>query len=94
MSMLIEINRGPNGEPGELVDARAYIRQLQARLESAEGQAAALQDVLTAARLVIGDHTDGYDVVANLGVPHGQVGNERMRVLVDVVRAYDRRAQQ
>ena len=29
MSMLIEINRSPNGEPGELVEARAYISQLQ-----------------------------------------------------------------
>ena len=94
MSMVIEINRGPNGEPGELVDARAYIRQLQTRLAAAEGQAAALQDILTTARLVLGESADGDNAVANLGVPHGQVGNERMQVLVDAVRAYDRRAQQ
>ena len=92
MSMLIEINRGLDGAPGELVDARAYIRQLQGRLEAAEGQVAALQDVLTVARLVVGDSADGYDAVSNLGVPYSQDGNERMQRLVDAVRAYDRRA--
>ena len=92
MSMLIGMKRGPNGEPGELVDARAYIRQLQGRLEAAEGQVAALQDVLTAARLVVGERADGYDAVANLGLPHSQDGNEWMQALVDAVRAYDRRA--
>jgi len=99
--MLIEINRGPNGEPGELVDARAYIRQLQARLASAEGQAAALQDVLTAARLVAGDSQVspgcGSDAVADPGVPDSRVpsecGTERMQALVDAVHTYDRRAE-
>ena len=81
MSMLIEINRGPNGEPGELVDARAYIKELKARLASAEGQAAALQDILAAARLVAGDSQ-----VSSV------CGNERMQALVDAVHAYDRRA--
>ena len=75
------------------MDTRAYIKQLEARLAVAEGQAAALQDILTAARLVLGESADGNDAVAHLGVPHGQVGNERMQVLVDAVRAYDRRAQ-
>ena len=93
MSMLIEIKRGPNGEPGELGDAGAYIRQLQGRLEAAEGQVAALQDVLTAARLVVGERADRYGAVANLGVPHSQDGDERMQALVDAVRGYDRRAQ-
>ena len=97
MSTLIEINRGPNGEPGELVDARAYIRQLQGRLEAAEAQVAALQDVLTAARLVVGESADGADTAANLDVPHGQeasgCGNARIQRLVDAVRAYDRREQ-
>ena len=92
MSMLIEINRGPDGAPGELVDARAYIRQLQGRLEAVEAEAAALQDVLTAARLVVGQSADGYDAVTNRGLPHTQDGNERMQALVDAVRAYDRRA--
>ena len=97
MSMLIEINRGPDGAPGELVDARAYIRQLQVRLAVAEGQAAALQDILAAARLVVGERADGDAAVADPGVPHSLVpsecGSERMQALVDAVRAYDRRAQ-
>ena len=99
MSMLIEIKRGPNGAPGELVDARAYIRQLQGRREAAEGQAAALQDVLTAARLVVGDSqvssACGSDAVTNPGIPHSRVpsgcGTDRMQALVDAIRAYDRR---
>ena len=97
MSMLIEINRGPNGEPGELVDARMYIRQLQARLAEAEGQAAALQDVLTAARLVVSERADGDDTVINPSVTHtrglSECGTDRMQALVDAVHAYDRRTQ-
>ena len=97
MSMLIEINRGPNGEPGELVDARAYIRQLKGRLEAAEGQAVALQDILSAARLVVGERADGDDAVAAPDVPDSRIpapcGTERIQALVDAVRAYDRRAQ-
>ncbi len=93
MSMLIEINRGPDGIPGELVDARTYIRQLQTQLKTAEQQAAVLQEILVAAGLVVGDSADGYDAVANLGIPHSQDGNERMQRLVDAIRAYDRRAQ-
>ena len=80
--MLIEINRGPNGEPGELVDARAYIKQLKARLALVEGQAAALQAVLTAARLVAGDSQ-----VSSV------CGTGRIQALVDAVGAYDRRTQ-
>ncbi len=97
MSMLIEINRGPHGKPGELVDARTYIGQLQGRLAAAEAQAVALQDILTAARLVVGERTDADDTVSNLGVPHTRVpsecGTDRMQALVDAVRAYDRRRQ-
>ena len=93
MSMLIEINRGRDGAPGELVDAHTYIRQLQTQLQAAEQEAAMLQEILAAARLVVGESTNGYDAVANLGVPHSQDGNERMQRLVDAVRAYDRRAQ-
>ena len=101
MSMLIEINRGPNGEPGELVDPHAYIRHLKARLAEAEVQAAALQDVLTAARLVVGDSQAssgcGSDAVADPSVPDSRVltgcGTDRLQALVDAVRAYDRRAQ-
>ncbi len=94
MSMLIEINHGPNGEPGELVDPHAYVRQLRARLGEAEGQAAALQDVLTAARLVVSERADGDDTVADPGVPHSRVcGTERIQALVDAVGAYDRRTQ-
>ena len=97
MSTLIEINRGPNGEPGDLVDAQAHIRQLQGRLAATEAQVAALDEVLTAARLVVGECADGSDAVANLGVPHSRgpsgCANRRMQRLVDAVRAYDRRAQ-
>ena len=95
--MLIEINRGPNGEPGELVDPHAYIRHLKARLAEAEAQAAALQDVLTAARLVVSERADGDDTVADPGVPHSRVpsgcGTDRIQALVDAVHAYDRRTQ-
>ena len=97
MSMLIEINRGPNGEPGELVDPHAYIRHLKARLAEAEAQAAALQDVLTAARLVVSDRADGDDTVAGPSVTHSRVpsgcGTHGLQALVDAVHAYDRRTQ-
>ena len=93
MSMLIEINRGPNGEPGDLVDPHAYIRQLKARLAEAEGQAEALQYILAAARLIVDDSTEGDDGLTTLSIPQGTAGTERIQVLVDAVRAYDRRAQ-
>jgi hypothetical protein len=81
---LIEINRGPHGEPGEQVDAQTYIHLLQAQL-------AALEDVLAAARLVVGDSADGSGAVANLCQPQNQDGDACMDCLVDAVRAYDRR---
>ena len=97
MSTLIEINRGANGEAGDLVDAHTYIHQLQARLEQVNEQAAALQDILTAARQVvcsIADGADGADVITNQSLPHTFDSTQRMQRLVDAVRAYDRRPQQ
>ena len=97
MSTLIEINRGANGEPGDLVNAHTYIHQLQARLEQANEQAAALQDILTAARQVvrfIADGADCSDAMTNPTAPESLNGSERIQRFVDAVRAYDRRPQQ
>lgn len=90
MSMLIEVNRGPRGEPGELVDARAYITDLQSRLNVAETRATQLQDVFQAAQRLIGASADGYEALVNLELHHSLDSNQRMQQLVDAVHAYER----